>query len=120
VVLVDTSVWVDHFRRACPSLMEILTRGEVLCHAAVVGELACGQMRRRATTLALLRALPRAATAHEDEVLAMIEHHHLHGAGLGWVDAHLLASARLSACQLWTLDKPLARAARLLGVGHPH
>jgi predicted nucleic acid-binding protein len=116
VVLVDTSVWIEHIRRTHHGLVRLLTGGEVLCHGAVMGELACGQLRQRSTTLALLGALRRATAAADDEVFALVEEHRLFGRGLGWVDVHLLASARLSTCRLWTLDKKLAQAARDLGV----
>ncbi len=113
-VLVDTSVWVDHFRRGNERLAGLLDRGAVLCHPHVIGELACGGLRNRREILELLLDLPRAPEATFDEVLALLERHTLHGAGLGWIDVHLLASALLSS-PLWTLDRKLDQAAERLG-----
>jgi predicted nucleic acid-binding protein len=111
MVLVDTSVWVDHFRRGHSGLIEHLEEGAVLCHPFVVGELACGNIKKRSEILNLLQALPEATVADQDEVLHLLQEWRLFGRGLGWVDAHLLASARLSHCSLWTLDKSLEKAA---------
>ena len=90
--------------------------GEVLCHSFVIGELACGQIRNRKTVRGLLAALPQAQVARDDELLQLMETHRLHGKGLGWIDVHLLGSALLSGCALWTADKALGLAARALGV----
>ncbi|MFQ5738381.1 MAG: type II toxin-antitoxin system VapC family toxin [Acidobacteriota bacterium] len=109
MILVDTSVWVDHFRRDNARLRELLEEGTVLCHPFVIGELACGTLHERAGILSLLSALPGAQEAEHGEVLGFIESHKLYGKGLGWVDSHLLASALLSHCSLWTLDKSLGR-----------
>jgi len=117
VVLVDTSVWVEHLRGARPDLSARLEEDEVFCHPFVIGELACGAIRRRDEVLRLLRALPSVALSGHDEALAFLESSELHGLGLGWVDVHLLASARLSGLPLWTLDLALDRAARSLGLG---
>lgn len=114
-MLVDTSVWVDHFRRGRADLQERLERGEVFTHPFVVGELACGNLRARAEILSRLSALPSAPIASHDEALALVEAHRLHGAGLGWVDVHLLAAARLASVPLWTLDRVLDRVARSIG-----
>jgi predicted nucleic acid-binding protein len=116
VTLVDTSVWVDHWRRGNEQLAGGLATGEVLVHPFVIGELACGTLPRRATTLRLLEALPVAAIARHGEVMAMLEERGLAGGGLGWVDVHLLAAATLSSVRLWTLDKALRRAAERLDV----
>jgi predicted nucleic acid-binding protein len=117
MVLADTSVWVDHFRRGSPRLSALLDLGEVLCHPFVIGELACGNLRRRAEPLALLQALPSAQRATDEEVLAFIERHRLHGRGLGLVDMHLLASCALARALLWTADRRLRKAADDLGLG---
>jgi len=116
MVLVDTSVWIDHFRRGEASLAERLSDGLVVMHPFVAGELACGSLRRRAAILADLHALPTAKIASDAEVLRLIEDRHLWGRGLGWVDIHLLAAALLSHCGFWTLDKRLAEAAGELGI----
>jgi hypothetical protein len=111
VVLVDTSVWGRHFRSGDAHLEELLLAGEVLVHPAVIGELALSNLRRRTTTIALLQRLPRAQSATDDEVMAFVGNLSLHGRGIGWVDAHLIASARLTNCVLWSADRPLIAAA---------
>lgn len=116
MTLIDTSVWVDHFRASEPKLVRLLKRGWAVGHPAVIGELACGNLHQRAEILANLRALPRAVPAGSEEVMDLIERHELYGLGLGWVDAHLIASALLSECKLWTRDKRLRQAAQSVGV----
>jgi predicted nucleic acid-binding protein len=108
VILVDTSVWVEHLRRGLPRLATLLQEGKVLIHSWVIGELACGNLRNRADVLELLQGLPAAVVASDQEVLLMIEQHQLMGRGIGYIDAHILASAKLSHCQLWTQDRRLA------------
>jgi hypothetical protein len=117
MVLVDTSVWIQHFRRGEPVLIDRLSEGFVLMHPFVSGELACGNLRHRSEVLADLHALPPANLASNAEVLRLIEDRRLWGRGLGWVDLHLLASALLSDCGFWTLDQRLAVAAKDLGLG---
>ena len=117
MVLVDTSVWVEHLRHGCLELESLLDEGEVLCHPFVIGELACGRLSRRAEILALLRSLPQAAIADLEEVLSFLDTHWLMGIGLGFIDVHLLASARLHQAPLWTLDRTLQRTAEKLGAG---
>ena len=114
MILADTSVWIAHLRHGSEDLKRSLEAGEVLCHPHVVGELACGNLRNRGGILEFLRALPVAATATDDEVLACIERNHLYGTGLGYTDVHLLASAMLTPTRLWTLDAALGREARRL------
>ncbi len=116
MILVDTSVWIDHLRNADPRLTRLLLNEQVLCHPFVVGELACGTMRRRVEVLSLLQHLPTAPPVDHDEVLSFVDGHRLMGAGLGWVDANILASTCLSGQQLWTKDRRLAAAAGRLGV----
>jgi len=118
VVLADTSVWIGHLCDGLPRLSEQLADGLVLSHPFVSGELACGSLRNRTAILSDLNALPAAVLASNLEVLYMIEDRRLRGRGLGWVDAHLLASALLSQCSFWTLDKKLASAAADLGLAH--
>jgi predicted nucleic acid-binding protein len=117
MVLVDTSIWIEHFRRGEPTLAKRLSEGLVLMHPFVAGELACGNLRDRAAILSDLHALPAAKPASHAEVLQLIEDRRLWGRGLGWIDAHLLASALLSNCRLWTLDTRLEKAAAELGLG---
>ena len=116
MTLVDTSVWVDHLRRRNAALATLLDGGEAMCHPFVVGELACGTLRNRGEILRLLRHLPQAPIVEHDEVLAFVETHRLAGAGVGWVDVHLLAAAVLARAALWTLDRALGRAATRLGI----
>ncbi len=113
-MLVDTSVWIDHLRRGNQSLAERLEMAEVYCHPFVIGELACGDLSDRREVLSLLAALPQAPEVDHKEVLTFVELNRLNGSGIGWLDAHLLASARLAGVPIWTLDKPLAAAAREL------
>ena len=117
MVLVDTSVWVEHLRRGEPQLVELLGAGEVLCHPFIAGELACGHLRRRTEILGMLSALPPVGEVGHDEVLHFIEHHKLQGNGLGLIDMHLLASSALTKRPIWTLDARLARAASQIGIG---
>jgi len=116
VILVDTSVWVEHLREGSPRLRRLLEDGEVLCHPYVIGELACGNLTRRAELLALLKALPKAALTSDEEAHRLVDAHRLHGRGIGWIDVHLIASALLSRAPLWTLDRRLDREARRVGV----
>lgn len=116
MILVDTSVWVDHLRVGNRTMRSLLENGEVLAHPFVVGEVACGTLRNRRAIMTLLQALPYAEAAEHEEVMRLVEGEHLFGRGIGWIDAHLLASARLSAAALWTFDGRLAKAASTLGV----
>ena len=116
-MLVDTSVWVDHFRRTDPDLVSLLEAAAVECHPFVISELACGRMGRRDEILALLQSLPQVPAADHHEALAFLERHNLAGAGVGWVDVHLLASAKLGHTRFWTRDRRLATIARSLGMG---
>lgn len=108
MILVDTSVWVDHLRYEEPDLVSLLSRNRVLMHPMVIGELACGNLRNRDEVLGLLRGLPAILPATHDEVLFFIERRRLMGRGIGYVDAHLLAAASLTGlAMLWTRDKRL-------------
>ncbi len=115
-MLVDTSVWVDHFRRANPALRALLDRADVECHPFIIGELACGLLHRRSEVLSHLQRLPRVPVGSHDEVLAFVERHRLMGRGIGWIDAHLLVSAALAGSLLWTRDRRLSEVARVLGL----
>ncbi len=119
MILVDTSVWVDHLRCGVPRLATRLQAGEVLIHPWVMGELACGNLRQRGQVLSLLEGLPAAVVASDEEVLLLIERDQLMGRGIGYVDVHLLASARLSRCRLWTQDRRLAALAGEQGLEVP-
>jgi predicted nucleic acid-binding protein len=116
VILVDTSVWLDHLRSGVQDLMAELDRGTVLMHPFVLGELACGNLRNRTSLLGLLGGLPSAVSATDAETLAFIERRALHGKGIGYLDAHLLASVQLTAgATLWTRDRRLRGVAESLG-----
>ena len=117
MILVDTSVWVDHLRMGTPSLATALEEGRVLIHPFVLGELACGNLKNRSQVLQLLGDLPAAPTATDPEALRFIEDRGLMGRGIGYIDVHLVASVLLSgAAQLWTRDKRLAAVAADLEV----
>lgn len=116
MILVDTSVWVEHLRAGSARLQALLHDDLVLCHQFVIGELACGNLRKRGQLLGLLAAVPEARLAEHHEVLHLLDSARLCGRGLGWVDLHLLASALISGCALWTLDRPLQRAAEGLKI----
>lgn len=114
MVLVDTSVWIDHFRLGLPALSEALVKGTVLLHPVVVGELATGNLKNRASTLADLRRQPMAVEGRFEECLHFIEVNRLHGVGVGWNDIQLLVSAKLSGVPLWSSDRKLVETARNL------
>lgn len=116
MILADTSVWIGHLRQGSAKLSELLAEGRVLAHAFLIGELACGNLRNRSEVLSLLSALPQAKVCRHDEAMRFVSDRELCGVGLGWIDVHLLGSCLLSGCALWTNDRPLAAAARSLGV----
>lgn len=119
MILVDTSVWVDHLRRGDPGLVGLLERSIVIMHPFVVGEIACGTLHNREAILELLQDLPTAAVAEGDEVLRYIESHVLHGKGIGYVDVHLLASVALTeGARIWTRDKKLRLVAQVIGCAY--
>jgi predicted nucleic acid-binding protein len=116
-VLADTSIWIDHFRRGDAKLAEFLDRGDVVIHPFVVGELLLGHVPRIAEMIEYLGRLPKAIVAGADEVLEFISRRKLSGSGIGYVDAHLLAAVALTPeAALWTRDKRLLAAARLLAL----
>ncbi len=118
MILVDTSVWIDHFRATDLMLSRALQDGQVLVHPFVLGELALGVIAVRDLALSYLAQLPAPASATPDEVLGLIERARLHGSGIGYVDAHLLASALLTPeTRIWTRDARLAGVAERMGVG---
>jgi predicted nucleic acid-binding protein len=118
MILVDTSIWIDHLRKGNDALSLLLEQDLVLIHPFILGELACGSMVNRQEILELLRTLPAAVAAEHDDVLHFIEAKRLYGAGIGWIDAHLLASAQLSHARVWTSDTRLKRAAESLGIAY--
>ncbi len=119
MILVDTSVWVDHLRAGEPALAVALERGAVLTHPFVMGEIACGNLKNRSEVLQLLDDLPVTPMATDAEALDFIERRSLMGRGIGYVDVHLLASVSLAGtAQLWTRDKRLAAVAEDLKLAY--
>ena len=116
MILVDTSIWIDHIRTPNSRLIGLLDAQQVGVHPWVVGELACGNLANRANTLYLLKSLPQVAVASDDEVLFFIEKHGIAGKGVGYLDMHLLAAAALSILKIWTRDRRLREVAALLGL----
>ena len=116
MILVDTCVWIDHFRAIKKKLSDAIAEGLVLVHPFVIEEIACGSVSRRGEVLALLGSLQKAPAVTHHEVIRFIEGHNLFGAGLGSVDIHLLASAKLAGAKVWSTDKALMAAARRLGL----
>ena len=114
MVLVDTSVWIDHLRKGDAKLAQLLHDGAAAIHPFIIGELACGNLTNREEILSLLHALPHLDKADDDEVLFFIEKHKLHGQGIGLIDLHLLAACKLSKAKLFSRDKRLASAAEKL------
>jgi predicted nucleic acid-binding protein len=120
MILVDSSVWIDHLRHGNRELSALLDANVVLCHPFVIGELACGQLGDRDAFLGALAELPTTPVATHDEALAFLHRHRLPGRGIGWVDAHLLASAHLAGrAPLYTRDRRLGGIAAELGLGMP-
>jgi len=115
-ILVDASVWVDHFRQRNVLLSEQLEADQVWTHPFVIGELACGSLSPRNEIVRLLSVLDAAPLIDHDEALAFLDRRQLSGRGLGWIGVHLLASANLLQLPLWSRDKRLAAAARELGL----
>ena len=107
MILVDTSIWIDHLRSGIPALASLLQNEVVCTHDFVIGELACGNLRNRTEVLGLLQSLPRLSAATEDETLFFIEQQHFMGRGIGYIDAHLLAAAVIRGIPIWTKDKRL-------------
>ena len=117
MILVDTSIWIDHLRQRDERLSKLLNQGQVLAHPFVIGELALGSLQNRAAILGALQDLPQAPVATEGEVLSFIEQNALYGIGIGYIDAHLLAAVLLSpGATLWTRDKRLLAAGTGLGL----
>jgi predicted nucleic acid-binding protein len=117
MILVDTSVWVDHLRASDSALIRLLDATQVVMHPFVLGEIALGNLPRRNLILGILRLLPQAVIASNEEVLNFIDRHHLTGLGIGYVDAHLLAATKLTAgASLWTRDKSLRDVAKRLAL----
>lgn len=120
MTLLDTSIWIDHLRKKDAILAHLLDEQQILIHPFVVGELALGSLRQRKQVLNELANLPLAIKASDEEVLVLIERHHLAGSGIGCIEARLLASANISNASLWTRDKHLHQVALSLGLARLH
>jgi predicted nucleic acid-binding protein len=119
VILVDTSIWVDHLNKADLLLRKLLHSDQVLLHPLIIGELAMGNLLPREPILASLQRLPLVEVATDDEVLEFISRNSLHGRGIGFIDAHLLVAAKLTAKgSVWTRDKRLASIAEELAIAY--
>ncbi len=120
MVLVDTSVWVDHLGNGNPRLEKLLNDGDVVSHPFIIGELACGNITNRSEILTLLNSLPMVDTVDDKEILLFIERNNLMGHGLGLIDIHLLASTVLNNVFLWTLDKQLRDESSKIGIDYKY
>jgi predicted nucleic acid-binding protein len=118
MILADTSIWICHFRESNSELCSLLSNGQVAMHPFILGELACGNLPQRKTTLEDLGNLPNASACLDREVRDLIESRQLMGKGIGYIDAHLLASSLVTGINLWTADKRLHEIACILGHGH--
>lgn len=118
MVLVDTSIWVDHLRHGDPGLVSILENGDAHCHPFIIGEIACGNLASRKEILHRLSLLPSASLVRHSEVMAFIEAHRFSGLGLGFIDMHLLAAANLDGFKIWSRDKALRKAAEKLKIAY--
>lgn len=117
MILVDTSIWIDHLRQSCERLVQLLSAGQVLAHPYVIGELALGSLQNRKALLGALQNIPQVPVATDNEVLHFIETNALYGIGIGYIDAHLLAAVRLlPGAMLWTRNKRLLDASTRLGL----
>lgn len=116
MILIDSSIWIDHIRKELPRLSDLVQNERACTHPFVIGEVALGNIKNRARFLREMTKLPKVEAANDFEVMALIEHNRLFGTGLGYVDCHLLASALMSGVELWSGDKRLAGAAGKLGL----
>ena len=117
MILIDTSIWIDHLHQGNEQLHRMLEQGQVLIHPYVIGEVALGNLRNRDAILSALQDLPQVAVATDGEVLRFVQQNSLYGVGIGYIDAHLLAAVRLSpGATLWTGDRRLLAAGRTLGL----
>jgi len=115
MTLVDSSVWINHLRKAEPRLTDLLDNDQVVVHPCVIGELALGSLKDRSRILHDIQLLPLVSLASDGEILEWIERRRVFGKGIGWVDAHLLLACVLNNVELWTVDRTLASVARSCG-----
>lgn len=118
MVLVDTSIWIDHLRNRNSNLMELLEQGDVVIHPWIIGELACGNLTNRRELLLLFRSLPSVRVATDEEVFQLMEGRKLFGKGIGWVDIHILAASLIEDIRFWTGDKRLKKIANSLKIAY--
>ena len=118
MILADTSVWADHIHAPIPRFHALLLEFQILTHPFVIGEIACGNLRDRSRVLGFFLQIPSATVAEHSEALRLVEEQHLWGTGISWIDVHLLASALLTGCLLWTADRRLQEAARHMKVAY--
>ena len=118
MILVDTSVWIDHFHHSDAALNKLLLSNQVCIHPFILGELSCGNISNRKEVLELLRTLRSVDMVLDEEVFILIEDKKLYGKGLGFIDIHLLASAMIHHVPIWTRDKSLKRVADELGIDY--
>jgi hypothetical protein len=117
MILVDSSVWIEHFREPDSILLQLLGERRIFVHPFVIGEVALGHVRRREAVLAELNELRRVVLAEDEEVLQFIHDNRLFGLGIGYIDTHLLVSTKLTkGASIWTLDARLRAAAVRLGL----
>ena len=119
MILVDSSIWIRHFRHPDPRLQALVEYQLLLLHPFVLGELACGKLSQRPATIAYLRRLARASIVPEESLHQLLNSRRLWDKGLGWIDLHLLASVLVDHSRLWTADAALSAAARTCGVEYP-
>lgn len=118
MILADTSVWITHFREGISHLEELLMDASIAIHPFIIGELACGNLKNRKEIISLLSELPKTQSVEHHEVLSFIEKNKLMRIGIGLIDVHLLSSSLLSNTSLWTLDKKLEHASKLLKINY--
>ena len=119
MILADTSIWVEHLRKGEAALERLLDAGRILCHPLTVGEIAMGSVKERSMVLGALQKLPEPELARDDEVLRFIGDRRLFGMGIGYIDAHLITSVKLTpGTSLWTRDRGLHQIAAALSLDH--
>ena len=119
MVLVDTSIWISHLRYGNSRLQKLLEDGRVVIHPFIIGELACGNISNRTEIISLMQSLPMLDIIEHEELLLFIEQNQIMGKGLGFVDVHLMAAARLAGIPLWTQDKKFKQTCSRLSIDFP-
>ncbi len=117
MILLDSSVWIDHLAKSNDKVVEVLDTQEVVAHPFVIGELACGTMRQRELFLSQLALLPSLPMASHTECMTLLSANRLWGIGLSWINVHLLASCRIARVRVWTNDSALMLVSKRLGLG---